>query len=582
MRTASGLFPFALLSAVCGACSDSTRAAEVEARNFEFVDVARAAGVTLRNVSGDERRWYIPESNGSGLAWLDLENDGDMDLFVGNGQGLRYEDGGARLVVERTAHSALYRNDTERGGPLRFADVSAESGAARTEWVQCAATGDVDGDGDTDLYLANFDPDVLLVNQGGRFEDGTAAAGLGSPLWGTGAAFGDADNDGDLDLYVANYCLFDLSAPPAGGARNVIEGVEVGWGPIGENKLYNPGAPDLFYVNDGRGRFREATAEAGLALEAPLCSYAVAFSDVDGDGWQDVLVANDLQPCNLFRNQGDGRFVDEGVERGFAFNSHGAPTSAMGLMLADVDGDGHQDVFRSNFDLEPNSLHVNDGRGNFRESATAYGLGEASLDRLGWGGGFFDADCDGVLDLFVANGHVYPQSEAIGMSGWLMASQLYEGRRGEDGLLRFSDATSRAGPDLGVPRSARGAAFADMDGDGDLDIAVTDIGEPLRLLENRTPRRGRWIAVRTRGTKSNSAGYGAKVSVSAGGRNQVREVRAGEGLFSSSDPSLHFGLGEVERIEHVEVRWPSGRVSRIPEPALDAVLIVTEPAEIER
>lgn len=576
IRTWSALVALAGLAA---ACSDATQAAESGTREFLFVDVAREAGVTLRNVSGDPRRWYIPESNGSGLAWLDADGDGDMDLFVGNGQRVTYVDDGARLEIARDASSALYRNDTAAGGPLAFADVSAAWGADRREWVQAVATGDVDGDGDTDLYLANFDPDVLLVNEGTRFVDGTAAAGLGSTWWGTGAAFGDADLDGDLDLYVANYCRFDVEAPPAGGKRNEIEGVEIGWGPFGENGQYNAGAPDVYYTNDGRGRFSDATEAAGFAAAPAACSYAVVFSDVDLDGDQDVLVANDMEPSQLFLNDGSGRFVEDGVRRGFAGTADGKPTAAMGLMLADLDGDGDQDVLRSNFDFEANSLHLNDGKGRFRDVAGALGLADASMDRLGWGGGFFDADCDGALDLFVANGHVMPQAAQIGMSGWLMQSQLFEGRWGEAGTLAFVDATDRAGTDLGLPRSARGVAFCDADGDGDLDLAVTDLDEVVRLLENRTPRRGRWIAVALEGRAPNTDGYGARVRVHAGGRTRVREARTNDGLYSSSDPRLFFGLGPVEGVEWVEVEWPGGARSRVEGPALDAVLVVRESEE---
>jgi hypothetical protein len=582
-RTTLPAVSIASLLGLTTACGDGAQAAEGAApRAFSFVDVAAEAGAALVNVSGDPRRWYIPESNGNGAAWIDHDGDGDMDLFVGNGQGVRYEDDGRRLVVEQVARCALYRNDSPAGGPLRFADVSAETGTARTEWVQGIATGDVDNDGDTDLFLANLGPDVLLRNEGGRFVDATAESGLGSPLWGASAAFGDADNDGDLDLYVANYCEWDFANPPAGGARNAYQGVEVAWGPIGENKQHNPGAPDLFYLNDGQGRFRDATAERGFALQQALCSYAVVFCDVDSDGWQDVLVANDLEPTNLFLNQGDGRFEEQGVERGFAFDSAGKPTSAMGLMVADVDGDGDQDVYRSNFDLEANSLHLNDGRGQFREVAAAWGLAEPSTDRLGWGGGFLDAECDGDLDLFVANGHVYPQAQEIGMSGWLMASQLYEAVAHKDGTLRYVDATARAGEDVGRLRSARGVAIADADSDGDLDLCVVDIGEPLRLLENRTPRMGHWISVHARGRVSNRDGYGAVVRVTAGGRTRVREVRATDGLYSSNDPRAHFGLGPVDEIERVEVRWPSGMQSVVEAPPLDAVLEVVEPEEIDR
>jgi enediyne biosynthesis protein E4 len=560
------------------------RAATAEAAErpgaLDFVDVARERGLDVVNVSGDPRRWYIVESNGCGAAWLDYDGDGDLDLFVANGSGLRYLDDGARLEVLHDASSRLYRNDD---GGRRFTDVTAATGAGRSEWINAVATGDVDNDGDTDLYLACFGPDVLLVNEGGRFVDATARAGLGCGLWGAGAAFGDADGDGDLDLYVANYCLFDPAHPPDGGKRESIEGVEVGWGPEGENHQgFNPGAPDVFYRNDGRGRFTDATVEAGLELEKPLCSYAAVFSDVDGDGDQDLLVANDLQPCNLFVNLGGGRFEERGVESGFAFDAAGKATGAMGLAVADVDGDGDQDVYRTNFDFETNGLYVNDGHGRFSEQAARCGLAAPSEDRLGWGCAFFDADLDGDLDLVVANGHVYPQAERVGMHAWLQLSQLFEAVPGPDGAPAWRDATAEAGEAFRQRRSARGLALADFDDDGDLDVLLVDVGEPPRLLENRSRRAGRWIAVKTVGTASNRDGYGAVVTVTAGGRDRVREVRTNDGLYSAHDPRVHFGLGPVERVERVTVRWPSGRASVVEHPPLDRVLVVREPQEASR
>ncbi len=540
---------------------------------LEFVDVAAEAGIDVRNVSGDPRRWYIPESNGCGAAWLDHDADGDMDLFVANGARLRYEEGGRRLEIARNGGSRLYRND----GGLRFADVTKRSRAGRTEWINAVATGDVDNDGDPDLYLACFDADVLLRNDGGVFTDVTREAGLGSPLWGAGAAFGDANGDGALDLYVANYCLFDLENPPLEGKRNVVEGVEVAWGPEGENKKgLNLGAPDLFYWGDGRGHFVEATERAGLALEKPLCSYAAVFADVNADGRADILVANDLQPSNLFLNRGDGTFREEGVLRGFALDAQAKPTSAMGLAVGDFDADGDPDVLRTNFDFEPNSLHVNDGRGFFTEEAAAFGLAEPSMDKLGWGGGFFDADCDGDLDVLVANGHVYPQAREIGMSGWLMPTQLYEASTTPDGSLAYVDATARAGSGLARLRSARGVAFADADDDGDVDALVVDVDEAPRLLENRTVRQGRWIEVRLVGSVSNRDGLGAIVRVRAADRTWVREMRTTDGLYSSHDPRLHFGLGKVDHVDEVEVVWPSGRRSRVVRPPAGALLVVRE------
>jgi hypothetical protein len=418
--------------------------------------------------------------------------------------------------------------------------------------------------------------------------DATAAAGLGNALWGAGAAFGDADGDGWLDLYVANYVLFDPERPPDEGRRHVIAGIEVGLGPEAENGLgVNTGAPDRFWRNDGNGGFVESTAAAGLELDDPLCSYAVVFSDVDGDGAPDILVANDMQPSNLFMNRGDGTFTEEGVVRGFAHDAEGRATSAMGLAVEDVDGDGDMDVLRTNFDLEPNSLHLNDGTGHFSERAVACGLAAPSMDVLGWGAAFLDVECDGDLDLMVANGHVFPQAEAIGMSGWLMPTQLFEAVEGGGALPRWRDATTEAGPGLAVPRSARGLAVADMDDDGDPDVLVVDLDAPPRLLENRSARRGRWIAVRAVGRAgraptrapgdSNRDGYGARVRVRAGGRTWTREVRAVQGLYSSHDPRLLFGLGEVASVESVEVSWPGGRRSLVQAPPLDALLVVEEP-----
>ena len=566
-----------LLATLVGlaSCAETTAGAsdETPGAHFSFEDVAEEAGIGVVNVSGDPRRWYIPEGNGCGAAWLDYDGDGDQDLFVANGAGMEYVDDGKRLEVVPSGTSKLYRND----GDWRFTDVTDETGTGLPHWMNAVATADVEGDGDTDLYLACFGEDVLLVNEGGRFVDGTAAAGLGNADWGAGAVFGDVDNDGDLDLYVANYVQFDLDAPPQGGERAVYEGVEVGWGPEGEaGEGINPGEHDRFWRNDGDGRFTEATEAAGFTLEKPLCSYACVFTDVDQDGWIDLLVANDVQPCNLFLNDGDGTFTERGVESGFAFNGEGEPTSAMGLMVEDVDADGDVDVLRTNFDFEPNSLHLGDGAGSFVERTAAHGLADSSVDRLGWGGGFFDADLDGDFDLLVANGHVMPQAAEIGMSGWEMQSQLYEAVEDERVGITWRDVTAASGDGLAPKRSSRGVALGDPDDDGDLDAVLLDIDHAPRLLRNDTERRGRWIAVALEGNKSNRDGYGARVTVHAGDRAWVREMRTSGGLYSAHDPRLHFGLGPVDAVDSVEVRWPSGVTQTIESPPLDSLLEIRE------
>lgn len=541
---------------------------------FQFVDVAPKNGIDVKIVSGDPRRWYIPESNGSGAAWIDYDSDGDLDLFIANGGALRYIDDGKRLEKVLEASSRLYRND----GEMQFVDVTDEAGARRSDWVNALATGDVDADGDTDLYLACFGQDVYLRNDDGVFVDATQEAGLGCEAWGAGASFADVDHDGDLDLFVANYVDFDCDNPPAEGKRSLIEGVEVGWGPVGENKQgINVGAANRFYRNAGNGKFSEATKEFGFALEEPLCSYAAIFTDVNGDGWSDLLIANDLQPCNLFLNVEGKEFVEEGVRRGFAGDSEGRPTSAMGFAVADVDFDGDQDVLRTNFDFEPNSFHLNDGTGLYRERGGPLGFALPTTDRLGWSCGFFDAELDGDLDLLVANGHVYPQATEIGMNGWLQQSQLFRADPHDKLGFIWTDVTDRVAGDLATPRSARGLAFADADNDGDIDVCITDIDEAPRLLENRTPHQGHWISVAAKGTQSHPDSYGAIVKVKAGERTWTREIRTTDGLYSAHDPRCHFGLGPVESVDWLEVRWPSGEIVRRENPAVDAIHTMTEP-----
>jgi hypothetical protein len=329
------------------------------------------------------------------------------------------------------------------------------------------------------------------------------------------------------------------------------------------------GAPDVFYRGDGKGHFRDATKEAGFELEKPLCSYAVVFADVTGDNRPEVMVANDMQPANLFVNRRDGTFGEDAMARGFAFNSQGKPTGAMGLMVDDFDFDGDLDVFRTNYDLEANSLHVNDGLGSFTDDAAERGLAQASMDKLGWGGGFFDADLDGDLDLLVANGHVYPQAKEAGMSGWLMQTQLYEAVRAPDGGVQYVDVSAKAGPGLAPLRSARGVAFADADSDGDVDACIVDMDERPRLLENRTERKGKWLAVKVVGPGSNRDAIGAIVRVRAGNRTLMRVVRTSDGLYSANSPILHFGLGDVSSVEFVHVFWPDGKSSRVSVPGVD-------------
>ena len=543
--------------------------AESPSSNLEFVDRALDAGITVVNRCGADPRLFIPESNGAGAAWLDYDGDGDLDLYIVNGNGLEALDGGRRLRYVADATNRLYRNE----GNWKFTDVTESAGVGDDGWGNGVAVADVDNDGDPDLYVANLGPDVLYLNQGdGTFRDVTHERGLGHAGWSTGGAFADVDRDGDLDLFVPCYVQFDPDQPPNGGEPMMVDGVAVGYGPEGENPGINLGAPNVLYLNDGHGFFRDATAERGLAGEA-LCSYAAVFVDVDGDGWDDLLVTNDLQPNSLYRNRGDGHFDELGHERGFAAGEDGTYQAGMGLAVADVDDDGTPDLYVTNFDFEPNNLYLNDGAGNLADAGGAAGLHDPSIDRLGWGCGFFDAELDGDLDLFVANGHVIRQCEQIGMNPWKMPNQVFVRDSDE---LAFVEASFPETSPLAVAESSRGVAFADVDRDGDIDLVVVDMDSRPQVLENRTARRGRWLAVDVVGTASPRDAYGARIEVEAGGRTRTAWKIPNQGVYSSHDPSVHFGLGSVDRVDRIRVRFTSGATVELHDVEVDRRIVIRE------
>ncbi|MFT5289428.1 MAG: hypothetical protein ACI8QS_001301 [Planctomycetota bacterium] len=560
------VLPLLVFSAL-GACGDKPGEVptdEGSGSHLVFADVAADSALDFTPTCGDPRRWTIAESNGTGAAWLDHDGDGDLDLFVGNGPQVEYVDDMASLALSYPEGTRLFANL----GALQFEDVTVDANARVDAWVNGVVVGDPDGDGDPDIYLTVLGDDVFLRNDAGRFENVPASeSGLENGYWGTGASFGDPDRDGDLDLYVANYCLFDPAAPPAGGKRMDIDGVQVGWGPEGENEFgYNAGAPNAYFRNDGTGHFTEASEAAGLNLDRDWCSYAALFRDMDDDGWPEILVSNDVQPTNLFHNQGGGSFLERGLEMGFATDADGKPTAAMGLFVADVDRDGDLDSLRTNFDFEANGLFVNDGAGVFRELSARTGLALASFERLGWGGGFFDADLDGDLDLVVANGHVMPQSEEIGMNPYLQQSQLFEGIQGDAELPQWREVVATEGSGFLPLRNSRGVAIGDPDDDGDLDLVIVDIDAPLRFLENRSERHGDWIGLKLQGAAGNRDAIGARVTLTVGtgatAGSWTRELHRVDGLFSSHDPRLHFGIGDAGGAAiTAEVRWPDGTTS---------------------
>ncbi len=506
-----------------------------------FSDQATEAGLLVRNVSGGAGKEHILETTGAGACFLDYDLDGDVDLYVVNGATVE------TLWGDDSAHDTLYRND----GGGRFTDVTSDAGVRDGGWGGGCAAGDYDNDGDPDLYVTNFGLNVLLRNDGdGGFSDVTAAANVAGSSWSLGAAFLDVEPDGDLDLYVANYLRFTTGAgEPARGACT-WKGIPVMCGPRGY-----AAEEDVLYLNDGKGAFRDASIEAGVAGR-PLYGMGVVAGDVDADGDTDLFVANDSQDNHLFLNDGAGRFADGALWAGVALSGDGRQQASMGADLGDYDNDGDEDLFVTNFSDDYHTLYRNEGGGIFLDVTDAAGLDGPTRASLGWGGGFFDYDNDGDLDLFVASGHVYPQVDGRDpATSYRQQSLLFR----NDGDGSFTDVTNESGPGLAVKRSARGAAFGDYDDDGDVDIALVNENALPALLRNDGGNALSWISLRLIGSRGNRDGIGARVRLQADGRLQFREVRLSSGYASSHDPRIHFGLGGASKVDRIEIRWPSGR-----------------------
>ena len=548
LRAAGTAFPILLAAGLLGLTTPAGPAAGQPA----FREAGAAWGLEFHHNAAFSGRKYMVETMGGGVVLFDYDGDGDDDAF--------FVDGGALPGYEGPApRSRLLRNDAGPSGP-RFVDVTDRSNIDFGGYGAGGVAGDVDADGDLDLYVTAFGANELYLNRGdGSFRAAGAERGVDDPRWSASAAFGDLDRDGDLDLYVTNYTDFSLanhkfcglggSSDDAAGAGGADPGSEPDRGYCHPD-MYD-GVPDRLYRNDGRGFFADATAASGLdgPAEAGL---GVVIGDLDGDRWPDVYVANDKDPNLLFRNLGDGRFEDESLLSGAAYDRSGAAEAGMGVELADLDGDGRQDLIVTNFALETNAFYRNAGGGVFLDRRFPAGLAQPSLQRLAFGVNALDADLDGDLDLFVANGHIQPDAARIGEVGtYEQPNQLFE---------NLGDGRFRERPDAGLDavRTSRGSAVADLDLDGDLDIVVVNSNQPSEAYENRAA--GGWFALGfspgSAGSAGNAAAVGAEVVLIAGGRTQVRETRAGSSYLSQSALAAFFGVGEAERIERVTVRSP--------------------------
>jgi len=544
-----------------------------------FVDIAERAGLTAKTeAGGDKQKRYIIETTGSGVAAFDYDNDGWPDIFLVNGSRLE----GFPKGEEPTSH--LYRNNHDG----TFSDVTRKANAALTGWGQGVCAGDYDNDGNVDLFVTFWGHDVLLHNNGdGTFTDATRKAGLwhDDNRWSTGCSFIDYDRDGHLDLFIAHYVDFDLAHAPEPGSAPTCswKGLAVMCGPRGLK-----GTRSELYLNNGDGTFTDVSEKSGVAKTAASYCFTALTGDFDNDGWPDIYVSCDSTPNLLFHNNHDGTFKEIGVESGVAFNDSGHEQAGMGIDAVDYDGDGWLDIVKTNFSDDTATLYRNNHDGTFTDVTASAGLARNS-QYLGWGALFVDVDNDGWPDIFMANGHVYPELDGKGLSSTFREPKLLYWNRHNG---RFLDISEDSGPGLTAAFNSHGAAVADFNNDGSQQIVVNNSHDRPSLLKN-FGEHGNWLLVKLEGTKSNRDAIGARVTIhvacspdtpvrAAGSKNnpcdhqQTQEVRSGGSYISQNDFRLHFGLGQAARADLIEIRWPSGRMERLENVSANQILRVRE------
>jgi hypothetical protein len=535
----------------------------VATATMPFADITADSGIDFVHSTGGVGDKLLPETMGSGVAVLDFDSDGDPDLLFVNSDAWPWDP----VPVTRPT-MALYAND----GRGRFRDVTAKAGLDRPIFGMGAAVGDIDNDGDPDLFITAVGSNQLLRNDGGRFVDITDAAGIagGDDAWSTCAGFFDADGDGNLDLLVGHYVEWSRAID-----------FEVGFTLNGVDRAYGPptsfaGTAPSLYRNDGNGRFTEVAAEAGLHVVNPdtgepvAKSLGLALADIDGDGRIDILLANDTVRNFLFLNRGDWRFEEVGAEAGIAYDSAGNATGAMGVDVADVRDDGHLTFAVGNFANEMASFFVAQNEPvQFADEAMIEGIGSPTRLRLGFGGFFFDADLDGRLDLLFANGHIEDAIAQVQSSqSHRQPAQLFWNTGGGGGPT-FAPVSDALLGDLPQPMVGRGAAYADIDGDGDLDVVLTANGGPARLLRNDQATGHHWLRVRLEGAQSNRDAVGAWVTLESGGRRQRRQVMPTRSYLSQVETAVTFGLGTADGPATVAIRWPDGSIQVATDLAVD-------------
>ena len=541
---------------------------------ISFLNVGRESGLNAKTIFGGEHKnKYLLETTGCGVAFYDYDNDGWLDIFLVNGSRLE----GFPKGSEPTSH--LFHNN--RDGT--FTDVTVKAGVAHSGWGQAVCVGDYDNDGWDDLFVTYFGKNVLYHNNGdGTFTDVSEKAGVAGTgtRWNTGCAFVDYDRDGRLDLFVANYIDLDLAtAPVPESGPCLYKSVMVACGPPGLK-----GGKNILYHNNGDGTFTDVSEASGILRANGTYGLGVLTADFDNDGWPDIYVANDSTASALYQNKKNGKFEDIAIEAGCALSPDGKPQAGMGVSVADYDLDGNLDIVKTNFAGDTPSLYHNQGGASFEDATFTAGLG-AHTQFLGWGCGFFDMDNDGWPDILICNGHVYPEVEQLKTeAGYAQRKLLYQNLHNG----HFADISLRAGPGISEPVASRGAAFGDFDNDGDIDVAVNTVNDYPQLLRCDTRLNNNWIKIRTIGTKSNRSGIGARLVCvtqlpgESKPHRQIDEVRSGGGYFSQNDLRVHFGLGKAERVDLLEIHWPSGQVDTLKDVKVNQVVFVKEGEGITR
>jgi hypothetical protein len=527
----------------------------------DFRDIAEAAGLLATNVSGsDSHKKYILETTGQGVGIFDYDNDGLMDIFVVNATTL---DTGAG----HEASSHLYRNL----GNLHFKDVTAEANLTHEGWGQGVCIGDYDNDGKRDLFVTYYGHSVLYHNEGnGKFKDVTAATGLSSAQvrWDTGCSFFDYDLDGKLDLVITGYVDFDREKVPEPGSNSYClwKGLPVMCGPRGL-----PAGRNLLFHNDGSGKFSNVSATSGIGKQTGCYAFTAAASDFDGDGYPDLYVACDSTPSLLYHNQRDGTFREIGVQSGVALNEDGQEQAGMGVAIADYDEDGYMDILKTNFGEDAPNLYHNNGDTTFDDKVYESGLA-AHTEYLGWGIHLLDVDNDGLKDVLIINGHVYPDVDTSKLETRYKQPRLLYWNVGAG---KFKDISRTSGSGLTTAWASRGSAVGDLDNDGSLEVVINNLGGRPSLLKNYGAH-GNWLLVQCVGTHANRDAIGARVFVYVDGRRISGEIQSGTGFLSQNESRLHFGLAHFKTYDHIEVLWPGGVRERFNGGNANRVVVVKE------